>query len=183
MRQSQKLESLGQDAAWRARPGTEAKTMFECDLHLYEAIVRQMPDAVIFTDRDGIIRAWNPGAELLFGFAASEALGRSLDMIIPERLRPAHWAAFHRAIVEGRTRGGNQVRTTRSLHKDGRTLYVDLSFAVITDPLGAATGALAVGRDGSARYLAEKKLREDLQAASGDGAHPVHPTRPASGTP
>ena len=153
------------------------------DPHLFEAIVRQMPDAVIFSDRDGIIRAWNPGAELLFGFAASEALGGSLDMIIPERLRPAHWAGFRRAIAEARTQGGNQVRTTRSLHKDGRTLYVDLSFAVITDALGAATGALAVGRDGTARYLAEKKLREDLQAASGDGANPLNLVRRPAGTP
>lgn len=135
------------------------------DTHLFEAIALQIPDAVIFADRDGIIRIWNRGAETVFGFAANEVVGQSLDVIVPERLRPAHWAAFRRAIDGRRTRYENQVRTTRSIHKDGRRLYVDLSFGLITDKAGAVIGSVAVGRDCSDRYLAEKALREQLEAA------------------
>lgn len=129
---------------------------------LSQSIVEQTPDAVIFSDPQGTIRLWNRGAEAVFGFAADEALGRSLDLVIPERLREAHWAAMNRAIGEGRVRGGSRVRTTRSLHKDGRRLYVELSFGLIVDAAGSVLGAVAVGRDGTERYLAEKALRDRL---------------------
>ena len=134
---------------------------------LFQAIVEQTPDAVIFADRDGVIRLWNFGAEAVFGFAADEVLGRSLDAIIPQRLRHAHWAGFRRAIDEGRTRYGNQVRTTRSIHKDGRRLYVDVSFGLVTDAAGTVAGAVAVGRDCSERHLAEEALRERLAQFEG----------------
>ena len=129
---------------------------------LFQAIVEQTPDAVIYADREGTIRLWNRGAEAVFGFAAGEVLGRSLDLVIPERMREAHWTAMNRAIDEGRVRGGSRVRTTRSLHKDGRRLYVDLSFSLIVDAAGGVLGAVAVGRDCTERYLAEKALRERL---------------------
>jgi PAS domain S-box-containing protein len=128
----------------------------------FQAIVEQAPDAVIFADREGTIRLWNRGAEAVFGFPAEEALGRSLDLIIPERLRQAHWTGMRRAIDAGRARGGNRVRTTRSLHKDGRRLYVDLSFGLIVDAAGAVVGAVAVGRDCTERYLADKAMRDRL---------------------
>ena len=134
------------------------------DPRLLEALALQMPDAVIFADRDGIIRVWNQGAETVFGFTANEVVGQSLDVIVPERLRSAHWAVFRSAIDAGRTRQGNQVRTTRSIHKDGRKLYVDLSFGLIIDAAGTVAGAVAVGRDCSERYLADKALRERLAA-------------------
>ena len=146
--------------------------MDSTDPRLLEALALQMPDALIFADRDGTIRVWNRGAENVFGFTADEVVGQSLDVIVPERLRSAHWAAFRSAIDAGRTRGGNQVRTTRSIHKDGRKLYVDLSFGLIIDASGAVAGAVAVGRDCSERYLAEKALREQLAA--------VQASKPAS---
>ena len=82
----------------------------------------------------------------MFGHVAAEAIGLNLDLIIPEHLRAAHWEAFHRAIAAGRTRGEGRVATTRSTHKDGSRLYVDLSFTVLIDEAGAAIGALAIGR-------------------------------------
>jgi len=131
---------------------------------LCDAIVAQTPDAIVFADRDGVIRLWNLGAEALFGFSAAEVIGRSLDIIVPERFRQAHWDAFHRAVASGRTRPGDSVRTTRADHKSGRKLYVDLSFGLVKDDSGAVIGSVAVGRDCSARYLAEKALRERLAA-------------------
>ena len=131
---------------------------------LFASMVEQIPDAVVFADCEGLIRVWNHGAELVFGFTAGEVLGRSLDVIIPERLRAAHWQGFRRAIDDGRTHAANRVRTTRSLHKDGRKLYVDLSFGVITDSSGSVAGAVAVGRDCTERFEEEKALRERLAA-------------------
>jgi PAS domain S-box-containing protein len=125
----------------------------------FRAIVMQAPEAIVFADAKGDIRVWNSGAEHLFGFSAAEALGCSLDLIIPERFRQAHWNGYRKAMDAGRTSGGDRVRTTRSIHKDGRTLYVDLSFAVITDEAGAALGALSIGRDCTARFLAERASR------------------------
>lgn len=129
---------------------------------LFEAIAEHIPDAVVFADCEGVIRFWNRGAEAVFGFAAHEVLGESLDVIIPERLRAAHWAGFQRAIDAGHAGHANQVRTTRSLHKDGRKLYVDLSFGVVADAAGRVEGSVAVGRDVSDRYLAEKALKERI---------------------
>ena len=102
------------------------------DLRLFEAIVEQTPDAIIFADCDGMIRVWNRGAETVFGFSAAEVIGSSLDVIIPERFRLGH------------------------------TLYVDLSFGLVTSGAGSVIGSVAVGGDCSARYLSEKALRERL---------------------
>lgn len=119
----------------------------------------QAPEAIVFADVKGDIRVWNSGAEHLFGFFAAEVLGRSLDLIIPERFRQAHWNGYRKAMDAGRASGGDRVRTTRAVHKDGRTLYVDLSFSVITDETGAALGALSIGRDCTARFLEERASR------------------------
>jgi PAS domain S-box-containing protein len=123
------------------------------DLNLFRAIVKQAPDAIIFADCEGAIRVWNRGAEAVFGYAAAEVLGRSLDVIIPERLRGAHWEGFRRAIDTGQTKSGGRVLTTRSVHKDGSKLYVDLSFGLIRNAAGAIAGAVAVGRDCTASHI------------------------------
>ncbi len=128
-------------------------------LNRFQAIVEQAPDAIIFADRDGSIQVWNRGAETVFGYSAAEVVGRSLDVIIPERLRRAHWEGFRRAIETGQTKYGNQVLTTRSVHKDGSKLYVDLSFGLVRDRAGAVTGALAIGRDCTTRYLSDSALQ------------------------
>lgn len=120
-------------------------------------LVAGTPDAVIYADREGTIRVWNDGAAALFGFSAAEALGQNLDLIIPERLRAAHWAGFDRAMETGTTKGGREVRVTRGLHKDGRRLYVEMSFGVALDARsGKAIGSVAMARDGTERYLASR---------------------------
>ena len=132
------------------------------NLQLLGAIVEQAPDAIIFADREGLIRTWNRGAERVFGHVAAEVTGRSLDVIVPERLRRAHWEGFHQAIATGRTKYEGRALTTRSMHKDGSKLYVELSFAVVTDPTGTAIGSLAIGRDCTARHAAEVASRERI---------------------
>lgn len=126
------------------------------NLNLFQAIVEQAPDAIIFADRSGAIRVWNSGAETVFGYSSVEMQGCNLDVIIPERLRSAHWQGFHRAIDTGQTKYGNRVLTTRSIHMNGSKLYVDMSFGLVRDAAGVVVGALAVARDCTARHLKEK---------------------------
>ena len=136
-----------------------ARAFENAPFDLFKAIVEQAPDAIIFADREGMIRTWNRAAETVFGYGAAEVLGGSLDVIIPERLRRAHWEGFRRAIESGQTRLGARALTTRSVHKDGSKLYVELSFGLIRNGAGAIAGALAVGRDCTARHLADSALR------------------------
>jgi PAS domain S-box-containing protein len=126
-------------------------------------IVEACSEAVIFADRDGLVRLWNRGAQLIFGYAPAEILGQSLDIIIPERLRRAHWDAFNRSVETGHTKHTDRVLTTRSMHKNGSKLYVDLSFGLVKDDNGVVLGAFAVGRDCTARYLAEGAMKTRVQ--------------------
>lgn len=134
---------------------------------LYRYILSDTPDALIYADRQGIIRAWNPGAQAVFGFSAVEALGQSLDLIIPEHLRAAHWRGFNRAMERATTSHGAEVRTTRGVHKDGRKLYVEMSFGVVTDDAGTVLGSVAMARDITQRHLAKAA---PPAAAAGGGA-------------
>lgn len=125
-------------------------------LDQYRAIVEQAPDAIVFADREGAVRVWNRRAEAVFGYSATEMLGNSLDAIIPERFRRAHWEGFRRAIDAGKSKYGDRALTTRSQTKSGGKLYVDLSFALVSGESGAVVGVLAVARDCTARHLKEK---------------------------
>ena len=111
--------------------------------------MEQAPDALIFADREGVIRIWNARAEALFGYAASEATGKSLDLIIPQHLRAAHWRGYHQAIEAGHTRLEDKPMLTRAVHKDGGRLYVELAFGIVRDPVRGVLGALATGRKSS----------------------------------
>jgi PAS domain S-box-containing protein len=140
---------------------------------LCQSIVETASEAIIFAGTDGVIRLWNRGAELLFGHSANEAIGQSLDLIIPERLRAAHWEAFDRSLKSGETKYKDRVLTTRSMHKNGDKLYVDLSFGLLRDTAGVPVGAFAIGRDCTARYLSDAAQRsriKDLEAQLADSA-------------
>jgi adenylylsulfate kinase len=104
-----------------------------------------LAEAVIFADREGIIRGWNARAEAVFGYAAAEAIGQSLDLIIPEHLRAAHWRGYHAAMAAGRTRHGGKAMLTRATHKDGSKIYLEVVFGVVNGPQGVL-GAIATGR-------------------------------------
>lgn len=128
---------------------------------LLSAIALQIPDGLICAGADGNILLWNDGAERIFGHTAAETVGRSLDLIIPEAFREAHDKGFRRAIASGRTRhAAGRVLTTRSLHKNGSRLYVDLSFGLLRDEAGKVIGVLAVARDCTERELAARAARK-----------------------
>jgi PAS domain S-box-containing protein len=129
---------------------------------LYGSLIEELADAVIFTDRKGRIQLWNAGAQAVFGHEARDVIGKSLDVLIPERLRSAHWAGFDAAIETGQMKHGRGAMTTRSVHRDGNDLYVDMSFALVRDEAGDVQGAVAVARDITARFVADKASRERL---------------------
>jgi PAS domain S-box-containing protein len=137
-------------------------------------LLRSMPEAVIFCDLQGVIRVWNAGAEKVFGWSAAEAIGQSLDLIIPERMRKAHWEGFDAAIARGGVKPGRTSMITRSLHKSEESIYVDMSFEMVKDEAGQMLGSLAVARDATKRFNEEKALRKQLAELTAP--------RPAGGT-
>jgi PAS domain S-box-containing protein len=126
------------------------------------SLIDQAPDAMIFADREGMIRAWNPAAERIFGYSSQEALGASLDVIIPERFREAHWRGYNQALAAGSTKYSGAALPTRSMRKDGSTIYVELTFAIVRDSSGGVIGALAHARDISERWEREREQRRRL---------------------
>ena len=123
----------------------------------YQAMIEQMTDSIIFADREGIIRAWNTASENMFGFSAAEAVGQSLDIIIPERLREPHWRGFYAAMASGQTKNGGKATRTKALHQNGSYIYAEVSFCVIRDETGQACGSLSSARP--AAPPAEKSAR------------------------
>ncbi len=133
------------------------------DVELESRLVEQAPDAVIFADRNGVIRVWNASATRVFGYSQEEALGQSLDLIVPERFREAHWTGYDKALAAGDTKYAGQALPTRSARKDGTQIYVELTFAIIQDASGAVIGALAHARDITERFGREREQREELR--------------------
>jgi PAS domain S-box-containing protein len=126
-----------------------------------ESFANAAADAIIVADAEGNIILWNPAAERLFGYAEIEALGRSLDLIIPERLRERHWAGYEKVMRTGETRYGREVLRVPAQHKDGRTL--SLAFTVALLRLKDGTRAIAaIMRDETERWNAERELRKRL---------------------
>ncbi len=129
---------------------------------IFRRITEQMGDALISSNKQGVICQWNTAAESLFGFDRAKAVGQSLDIIIPERLRDAHWAGFNRAMSNGTTRLGGRATLTRALTASGKTIYVEMSFSIIWDEATNVIGSVALARDATERHLHERALREQM---------------------
>ena len=115
-------------------------------LDLFRLVVEQAPDGIIFANREGVIQIWNSAAAELFGYLPEEAVGRTLDIIIPEHLRHAHWEGFGNAMASGHTKHGPGAMKTRATHRTGQKLYVSLAFSVVKDREGKVFGAMATAR-------------------------------------
>ncbi|AWN39531.1 PAS domain-containing protein [Methylobacterium durans] len=134
-----------------------------------DAILAASADAVIASDSEGIIRIWNPGAERIFGYPASEALGQSLDIITPERLRRRHWDGYRKTMATGESRyGEGALLSVPAICKDGRQISVEFTIVPLKDEQGSMTGIVAVMRDVTIRFAEMKVLRERLAKTSED---------------
>ena len=129
---------------------------------LGDLIVEQTADAIIYSDRQGVIERWNAAATTMFGYAAAEAIGQSLDLIIPEHLRAAHWRGFDAAMASGTTRLHGRPTLTRAQHKSGGRLYVEMSFALVFDAAGAVIGSVAMVRDVTERMERERMATKEV---------------------
>lgn len=131
---------------------------------LYQQIVTNSQEAIIFADHEGKIQLWNSGAEAIFGYHAEEALGQSLDLIIPERLRGRHWEGYHKVMATGVTRYGKELLAVPAIRKDGTRISLEFSVVLLRDEAGTLLGTAAIIRDVTARWQQEKALKERLAA-------------------
>jgi len=127
-----------------------------------ESFVRAAGDAIIAVGKDGKIILWNPAAERIFGFMAIDAIGQSLDLIIPERFRERHWQGFQQVMRTGATRYGAEVLRVPALHKDGRTLSIAFTVALVNAPEREFCSIVAIVRDETERWNEERELRRKL---------------------
>jgi PAS domain S-box-containing protein len=125
----------------------------------FKQLIQAMGDAVVVSDTTGSIVLWNPAAAKLFGFSEEEALGQPLDLIIPQRLRGRHNDGYAKTVASATTRYGSSLLRVPALHKDGRSLSIAFTVALLTDAQGQVEGVAAVIRDDTARFTEDKALR------------------------
>jgi PAS domain S-box-containing protein len=125
-------------------------------------LVTAVGDAIVVTDASGAITLWNPAAERIFGFTESEALGQSLDLIVPERLRKRHWDGYHKTMLTGNTKYGTELLRVPAVHKGGRALSIAFTVAMLYSASGQPVAIVAVIRDETSRFIEERSLRKRL---------------------
>ena len=119
-------------------------------------------DAIVASDAGGAIVLWNPAATRMFGFTEEEALGKSLDIIIPQRQQQRHWDGYHKTMETGKTRYGNDVLRVPAVHKDGHSLSIAFTVALLHTPDNKVSAIVAVIRDETARFVEERNLKKRL---------------------
>ena len=131
------------------------------------ALLASASDAIVASDREGAIVFWNPGAERIFGFSSAEALGQSLDLIIPEPQRARHWEGYDRVIASGESRyGAGDLLAAPGLRKDGARISLEFSIVLVKDAAGAVTAMVSVIRDVTAKFEEMRALRKRLAGAA-----------------
>lgn len=133
------------------------KSVVDC-----QQLVAAVGDAIIAADASGAITLWNPGAEAIFGHTEAEALGQSLDLITPERLRQRHWAGYEKSMATGTTKYGHDLLRVPAIHKDGRSMSIAFTVAMLFTPEHKVGSIVAVIRDETARFNEDRALRKRL---------------------
>jgi PAS domain S-box-containing protein len=140
------------------------------------ALVNALGDAIVASDAKGAITLWNPAAERMFGYTEAEALGQSLDLIIPERLRKRHWEGYDKTMETGITRYGNDVLRVPAVNKQGASLSIAFTVAMLFDADKKVSAIIAAIRDETLRFNEDRALKKRLAeleakvAASPEGA-------------
>ena len=131
------------------------KTDIDC-----HQLVAAVGDAIIAADASGAITLWNPGAERMFGYTEEEALGQSLDLITPERLRNRHWEGYNKSMATGTTKYGNDLLRVPAVHKDGRAMSIAFTVAMLFTPENKVGAIVAIIRDETVRFNDERALKK-----------------------
>jgi PAS domain S-box-containing protein len=140
---------------------------------LYRRIVEDSPIAILFADREGKIRFWNSGAEVMFGYTPKEALGQSLDLIVPEKQRARHWEGWTRVMATGVTKYGSDPLSVPATRADGSRISIEFNIVLVRSETGELLGAAAMVQDVTARWQQQKELRARLAALEAKAAESV----------
>ena len=130
---------------------------------IYQQIIENSQDAILFADRDGIVNLWNSGAEAIFGYKAEEIQGKNLDLIIPEKLRQRHWDGYQGVMKTGETRYGKELLKVPAMRKDGKTISVEFTILLVRNRQNEIIGTAAIIRDVTERWNQEKELKKKLK--------------------
>jgi PAS domain S-box-containing protein len=131
---------------------------------LLEQLINEAPDAIILSDREGIICFWNNGAEQMFGYTTAEAVGQSLDLIIPEKLRSRHWDGYGRVMATGETKYRTGLLSSPGVCRDGVQISLEFSMVLLHNSVGDMCGCAAIMRNVTDRWQKQKELKERLVA-------------------
>jgi PAS domain S-box-containing protein len=134
---------------------------------LAQAVLSTHSDAIIAADKEGIIRFWNPGAERIFGYESGAAIGQSLDIIIPERLRKRHWDGYRQVIESGESRyGQGDILAVPGIRKDGSGISLEFTIVPLRAGSGELAGLAAIMRDVTKRFEEVRALKQRLADAT-----------------
>jgi len=128
----------------------------------FEQLLRAIGDGVVVANAGGNIIFWNAAAERIFGFSEEEAIGKSLDLIIPERQRQRHWDGYHKTMDTGQTRYGHDLLRVPALHKEGRPLSIAFTVAMLYTPDHQVSAIVAIVRDETQRWSDERDMRKRI---------------------
>ncbi len=131
---------------------------------LYQKIVEESPIGILYADQEGHIRFWNSGAEAMFGYRAEETVGKLMDLIIPENLRPRHWEGWAKVMATGVTKYGTEALAVPAIKKDGSRISIEFNIILLRAATGEILGAAATIQDVTKRWQQQKELRSRLAA-------------------
>ncbi len=130
---------------------------------IYKQIIDFAQDGILFADQDGNIQLWNSGAETIFGYTSEEAIGKSLDLIVPEKLRERHWKGYLRVMETGESRYGSELLKVPAIRKDGSTISVEFAILLVRNHQNEIIGTAAIIRDVTEGWKQEKELKQKLK--------------------
>jgi PAS domain S-box-containing protein len=139
---------------------------------IYRQIIENSQDAILFADRDGIIDLWNSGAEAIFGYTKEEVRGKSLDLIVPEKLRQRHWDGYQKVMKTGKSRYGKELLKVPAIRKDGTSISVEFTIVLVRNQRNEIVGTAAILRDVTERWKQEKELKQKLKLLESKSASP-----------
>ena len=128
----------------------------------FQQLIASLGDAVVAADAGGAIVLWNPAAERLFGYTESEALGKSLDIITPQRFQQRHWDGYHKTMATGQTKYGHDLLKVPAVHKDGHALSIAFTVAMLFTADHKVSSIVAVIRDETSRFAEERSLKKRI---------------------
>lgn len=126
----------------------------------------------MFADRNGIIELWNSGAEEIFSYKKEEVRGKSLDLIVPEKLRQRHWDGYKKVMKTGKTRYGKELLKVPAMRKDGTSISVEFTIVLVRNQRNEIMGTAAIIRDTTERWKQEKELKQKLKLLESKSASP-----------